>query len=227
MKRKSKIITTLICMLVLSAFVLWQGYEKETPITHQADYDVIVIGAGMGGLSAATHLAVNNFKVLLLEQHDKVGGCTTRFERDDFTFEVALHEMAGGGPGKKDRGLYQLLKACGVDKKVELYELPHFYRSIFPGVDITLPNNWDGFKKTLKEKWPEESEGIDEYHRLSSNLFSDLMELKDLFRYNGIKAFAVKAMVPLRQRTFFKWKDKTLQDLLDHCFKNEDIKAVV
>lgn len=213
--------------IAVCTFTLLPGCGKDARVTHKADYDVIIIGSGMGGLSAAAHLAVNNFKVLVLEQHDKVGGCTTNFERDDFTFEVALHEMAGGGPGKRDRGLYQLLKACGVDKKVELYELPHFYRSIYPGVDITLPNNWEGFKETLKARWPEESDGVDEYHRLCAGLFGDLMELRDLFRYEGIKALAVKAMVPLRQRTFFKWKDKTLQELLDHCFKNEDIKAVV
>ncbi|MBW1847592.1 MAG: NAD(P)/FAD-dependent oxidoreductase, partial [Deltaproteobacteria bacterium] len=187
----------------------------------------IIIGGGMGGLSAATHLAVNNFKVLLLEQHDKVGGCATRFERGDFTFEASLHEMAGGGPGKKDRGLYQLLKAAGVDKKVEFIELPHFYRSIFPGVDITLPNNWEGFKRVLKEKWPEESEGIDEFQMLCSTVFEEILSIKDLFRYKGLKAIATKALVPLRQRTFFKWSGKTVQELLDHCFKNEDIKAVV
>jgi phytoene dehydrogenase-like protein len=211
----------------LCAFGLFQGCRKEEPITHEADYDVVIIGGGMGGLSAATHLALNNFKVLLLEQHNKVGGCTTRFERDDFTFEASLHEMAGGGPGKKVRGLYQLLKLAGVDKKVEFIELPHFYRSIYPGVDITLPNNWDGFKKVLKEKWPEEAEGIDEFQRLCSTVFEEILEIKDLFRYKGLKALAVKAMVPIRQRTFFKWSGKTVQELLDHCFKNEDIKAVV
>jgi len=225
--KKISTISFVIIMFSLSIVSGIHGCGTKAPITHTAEYDVIVIGAGMGGLSAAAHLATNNLKVLVLEQHDKVGGCTTRFERDDFTFEVALHEMAGGGPGKQDRGLYQLLKACGVDKKVELYELPHFYRSIFPGVDITLPNNWEDFQNTLKKKWPEESDGIDEYHTLCANLFNDLMELKDLFRYKGIKAAAVKAMVPIRQPTFFKWKDKTLQELLDHCFKNEDIKAVV
>ncbi|MBW1642312.1 MAG: NAD(P)/FAD-dependent oxidoreductase [Deltaproteobacteria bacterium] len=227
MKRKSAIFSTIILICSVCAFVFWQGCGKDAPITHKADYDVIIIGGGMGGLSAATHLAVNNFKVLLLEQHDKVGGCATRFERGDFTFEASLHEMAGGGPGKKDRGLYQLLKAAGVDKKVEFIELPHFYRSIFPGVDITLPNNWEGFKRVLKEKWPEESEGIDEFQMLCSTVFEEILSIKDLFRYKGLKALAVKALVPLRQRTFFKWSGKTVQELLDHCFKNEDIKAVV
>jgi len=213
--------------LAILVFSFLYGCTAKEPISHQADYDVIIIGGGMSGLSAGAHLVSNNLKVLLLEQHDKVGGCTTSFERGDFTFDASLHEMAGGGPGKKDRGVYQLLKVTGVGQKVELIELPHFYRSIFPGVDITLPNNWEGFKNALKAKWPEETEGIEKFHHLCASMMDEFMSLKDLFRYQGFKAFITKAMVPIRQRTFYKWKDKTLQDLLDECFKSDDIKAVV
>lgn len=228
MRREYPALHTILILSLALALSLATGCAQKKRPTHKADYDVIIIGSGMGGLSAGAHLASQKLKVLLLEQHYKVGGCTTNFKRGDFTFETSLHEMAGGGPGKKDRGLYQLLKISGVGKKVDLYELPHFYRSIFPGgVDVTLPNNWDGFKRALKEKWPEESEGIDRFHTLCQDLFEDIMELRDLFRYSGLKALMTKALVPIRQRTFYRWKDKTLKDLMDECFKNEDIKAVV
>lgn len=215
------LISTAIILLLLF------GCATHKPVTPKTDYDVIIIGAGMGGLSAATHLAVNDLKVLVLEQHDKVGGCTTNFQRGDFTFDSSLHEMAGGGPGKNDRALYKLLEINGVGQKVEFIELPHFYRSIYPGVDITLPSNWEGFKAELKRKWPEEAEGIDRFHELCANLMDDLLSLKYMFRESGMKQFFIKAMVPIRQRTLFTWKDKTFKDLMDHCFKNEDIKAVV
>ena len=217
---------SLILLLVFMAFSIGGCTTKNLP-AQKADYDVIVIGAGMGGLSAAAHLAAKGQKVLVLEKHDRVGGSTSSFKRGEFTFDTALHEMAGGGPGKLDRGLFQLLKATGVDKKIELYEVPHFYRAIFPGVDITLPPNWDGFKSELKKKWPEESEGIDTFHKLCAALFGDLLELKDLFRYGAVRGTFTKIMVPLRQNTFYTWKDRTVKDLMDLCFKNEDLKAVV
>ena len=58
-------------------------------------YDVIVIGAGLGGLTAGAKLAKEGKKVLVIEQHDRPGGCATTFKRKDFTLEVGLHEMDG------------------------------------------------------------------------------------------------------------------------------------
>ncbi len=228
MNRNHKIITyiTPVILLMLMLFSISGCTTKNIP-SQKTDYDVIIVGAGMGGLSAAAHLAVKGQKVLVLEKHNRVGGSTSNFTRGEFTFDTALHEMAGGGPGKLDRGLYQLLKTTGVDKKVELYEVPHFYRSIFPGVDITLPPNWEGFKNELKKKWPEESRGIDTFHKICADLYGDMMELRDLFRYGSARSALTQAMVPVRQPTFFKWKDRTVKDLMDHCFKNEEIKAVV
>lgn len=194
---------SILVFLFIFLFMLGGCFLKNPPVP-KTDYDVIIIGAGMGGLSAAAHLAVKGQKVLVLEKHNVVGGSTSKFSRGEFVFDTALHEMAGGGPGKHDRGLYQLLKATGVDKKVQLYEVPHFYRSVFPGVDITLPPNWAGFKGELKKKWPEESQGIDKFHTLCTALFNDTMELRDLFRYGAVQGTLTKMMVPLRQSTFYK-----------------------
>lgn len=219
--RKFLIVFVLLMVAFISACSL--GSRPE----HDAEYDVVIIGSGMGGLSAAAHLAAKNLKVLVLEQHYKVGGCTTNFTRGEFTIDAALHVMAGGGPGKRDAGLYALHKLCGIDKYVELYELPHLYRSIFPGIDITLPPDREGFRKTLKERWPEESEGIDKFLKLCTDFTAEMMSLKDIFRYSPARAFFTKMTVPFRQGTFYKWYDRTLKDLMDECFKGEEIKAVV
>lgn len=54
-------------------------------------YDVIVIGGGIGGLACANMLARSKRKVLLLEQHIKLGGLATWFKRKKHIFDVALH----------------------------------------------------------------------------------------------------------------------------------------
>ena len=218
------LILTMLPVLIIFSFI---GCSTKNMPSQKTDYDVIIIGAGMGGLSAAAHLAVKGQKVLVLEKHHVVGGSTSKFRRGEFVFDTALHEMAGGGPGKNNRGLYQLLKATGVDQKVQLYEVPHLYRSVYPGVDITLPPNWAGFKSELKKKWPEESQGIDKFHKLCADLYQDTMELRDLFRYGAVQGTLTRMMVPLRQSTFYKWKNRTVKDLMDECFKSEELKAVV
>ncbi len=220
-------VVKIVSLIVFIALIWISPAANAAKTSPETDYDVIVIGAGMAGLSAAAHLAVKGQKVLVLEKHFVVGGSTSKFRRGDFVFDTALHEMAGGGPGKNDRGLYRLLKLTGVDKKVEIYEVPHFYRAVFPGVDITLPPNWPGFKEELKKKWPAEAEGIDKFHVLCADLFNDMLELRDLFRYGKVRAALTQVLVPLRQRTFFTWKDRTVKDLMDYCFKDEALKAVV
>ncbi len=53
-----------------------------------SDYDVVVIGAGLGGLSAGGLLARQGRKVLVLEQAERIGGCCSTFERDGYHFDV-------------------------------------------------------------------------------------------------------------------------------------------
>lgn len=59
------------------------------------NYDVIIIGAGLGGLSCAAWLVQYGFKPLVLDQRDKVGGYATSFQRGDFTCEASLHGITG------------------------------------------------------------------------------------------------------------------------------------
>jgi phytoene dehydrogenase-like protein len=57
----------------------------------QDRYDVVVIGSGLGGLTAANRLARNGHRVLLCEQHFQFGGLATYFRRRQHVFDVALH----------------------------------------------------------------------------------------------------------------------------------------
>ena len=74
MKKKCYTTGAGFCLvLLLVLFIVYGCATAPRSAQPSLDFDVIVIGAGLGGLSAGTHLGVNGYKVLVLEQHDKVG----------------------------------------------------------------------------------------------------------------------------------------------------------
>ena len=59
-------------------------------------YDIVVIGGGLGGLTAARRLAREGRRILLAEQHTQLGGLATYFKRREHIFDVALHGFPVG-----------------------------------------------------------------------------------------------------------------------------------
>lgn len=78
-------------------------------------YDVVVIGAGNGGLSAAAYMAQHEKKVLVLEKENFPGGCATSFRRGRFEFEATLHEMCQMGEGDTAGAVRKLLDSYGLE----------------------------------------------------------------------------------------------------------------
>ncbi len=71
-------------------------FKKKDEIT--SEYETIIIGGGLAGLTAANKLAKNGRKVLLLEAHNKLGGFATWFKRaqGDHIFDISLHGFPVG-----------------------------------------------------------------------------------------------------------------------------------
>lgn len=123
-------------------------------------YDVIIIGGGLGGLTAGARLAREGKKVLLLEQHDRPGGCATTFRRREYTMEVGLHEMEGLYERDQKNRIFEDL---GLPERVTFLELPEFYRFINGRQDIVIPHRAEEAKSVLKAAFPGEEKGIDDY----------------------------------------------------------------
>ena len=122
-------------------------------------YDVIVVGAGMGGLACACVLAKNKKRVLLLEQSHSAGGFANSFVRGRFEFEVSLHELCGFGrydmPFGPVRGLFNYL---GISDRIEWVDIPDAYRLLTFAdenkYDIRMPFGIKEYIEKLEEYVP-------------------------------------------------------------------------
>ncbi len=80
-----------------TAFAPSCPYPMAVTLTNTKDaYDVIVVGSGLGGLTAANRLARCGYSVLLLEHHHRLGGLATWFKRKGHIFDISLHGFPYG-----------------------------------------------------------------------------------------------------------------------------------
>jgi len=100
------------------------------------DRDVIIVGAGIAGLTTAIYAQRSGLNVTLVEQHGIVGGICTSWKRKGYLFEGAIHWLTGSSP-KTD--LYQIWKETGAlgDKVPVLYKDP-FHSVDYDGQVIHL-----------------------------------------------------------------------------------------
>jgi prolycopene isomerase len=102
-----------------------------------SNYDAIIIGSGLGGLSCGAFLAKNGKTVLVLEKHAIPGGYATSFRRGDYNFNSTLHMLEGIGKGQFWHNFFDL---CGVGDQVTFDKLNYSFRLIFPEHDLRLPS---------------------------------------------------------------------------------------
>lgn len=121
-------------------------------------YDVIVIGAGNGGLTAATKMALNGKKTLLVERHNLPGGYATSFVRGRFEFEASLHELCGIGPITGKGALADTFKELGIYDRIEWIPVNEAFRTITindeENYDYAMPTGKENFINKAEEYCP-------------------------------------------------------------------------
>ena len=126
--------------------------------TLEPEYDVVVIGSGLGGLTGANQLGKWGRKVLLLEQHSQYGGLATWFKRPGgHIFDVSLH----GFP-------HQMIKSCRKywSKKIadSIMQLP-VVRFENPQFKVSTTFAEEDLKRVLVEQFRLAPEQVDHFYK--------------------------------------------------------------
>lgn len=122
---------------------------------------VIIIGAGMSGLSTAAYSQMNGYETTIFELHETPGGCCTSWQRKDFTFDWCLSWLKG--TSHKDE-MSLIWNELGCLDDVSIYHIKTFNTVIFPdGQKVTFHADPDKLELSLIKQFPEDTKHIKEF----------------------------------------------------------------
>jgi phytoene dehydrogenase-like protein len=125
-----------------------------------ADKSVIIIGAGVAGLTAGCYAQMNDYITEIFEMGLKPGGLCTAWERKGYTIDGCLHWLVGSSPNSD---YYRLWQEVGVLQGKQVINHEQFYRvESTNGKVLTLYTDIDRLEQHLKEIAPEDSAFIKE-----------------------------------------------------------------
>ena len=134
--------------------------------------DVVVVGAGLGGLCTAAYLAVAGKRVVVVDRHSVAGGNGTVFTHEGYEFDVGLHYIGDCGP---DGGIPRVLAPLGIELTYREMDPDGFDTFVFDdGTRFAVPAGVDAFRDRLHGAFPDEAAGIDAYLDLVTGIDGEL-----------------------------------------------------
>ncbi len=195
-------------------------------------HDAIIIGSGIGGLSAGALLAQRGLKVLVAEQHFEPGGYCTSWERGvrrgnerlRYVFDAGVHDISGLGPRGPVRSL---LRQLNLEASLDLRRMGHEY--ILPDIQLKVPADATQYVAELQRCFPAEAGNIaaffDEMHSIYRELYADADKMGGVpgapRTVDGMLAY------PAAHPHMMKWMKKSFPAMLDVFFQTERIKQVL
>jgi all-trans-retinol 13,14-reductase len=187
------------------------------------DFDDIVIGTGMGGLTVGALLANSGRRVLLLEAHDQPGGYAHTFQVRDSRFCAQVHYIFNCGEGES---IHAFLDKLGLVDEVPFVRLDveGFDHIVVDGERTRIPSGLPKFRERLLRRWPDAEKPVREYFRIVMLLADELDQLDripDRLTPSAVLGGLVRYRHILR---YLKW---TLDDLYDHVGMPQRLRAIL
>jgi prolycopene isomerase len=186
-------------------------------------YDVVVIGAGIGGLSTAALLAKSGKSVLLVERHDRPGGYAHGFKRRNFHFDSGVHLVSGCSPEGYGNGstINKICRAVGIDPEAIFIPVPAYARAVFPDFEIPLRAGEAAFVEGLTERFPQEKDRLLALIRLCKVLAEEAMLAEEVLSQSKVTRVSPMQMLG----NLFRYRRTTLAEALDEFLIDARLKS--
>ena len=125
-------------------------------------WDAIVLGSGIGGLTAAAALARRGRRVLVLEQHSAAGGLTQTFTRQDWSFATGVHYVSGVGPDPGPGGQFGRMLHWLTEGGLRFADCGNPYDIVrLPGFEFAIEHPRAAYRRALQLRFPAQQAVID------------------------------------------------------------------
>lgn len=182
------------------------------------DSDVIIIGAGIAGLTCGCLLAQKGLRVLILEKNQKIGGCCTSFRKEGFSFDLSVQSL---GECQEGGRIWKLIKRLGLMNHLHFIPLEPAREYHFPGQRIIQSSHLETHIEILSALFPKEKKGIVEIYDILRKIFDEYSQLPASLDWFNPSSFVSR--YPL----LFHYKEKTFGQLLDEHISNPFLKTIL
>jgi len=189
------------------------------------EYDIVIVGSGMGGLSCGALLAKRGLKVLVVEQHHMAGGYCTSFPRKGGSvFDVGVHDISG--LGSKGPVRFLLRELC-VEDKLQFERVTTEYVS--PEIRLQIPFDYRNLIDLLAAHFPDERENISTFFAEVKGAYDEMyMDIEERGGMLGPPETADELLkYPLTHPHLYHWLDKSYLEMLDSYFTDQKLKKIL
>ena len=186
------------------------------------EFDAIVIGSGMGGMTTATALSRFDHKVLLLEQAKMIGGLTHSFSRDGFSWDVGLHYCGTFGKEQYAGRILDWLSGGTIEFESvgTVYDTLHMP----DGFEISVGRPASAYKMELKDQFPDNVAEIDAY-------FEALLSAEEAAHMVGAERGMPEPFSSAHhwwnKRKIERWCSRTTGEVISELISNPKLAAVL
>lgn len=173
-------------------------------------YDIVIIGAGLGGLESAYILSKAGFSVCVLEKNKHIGGTLQQFSLGDCQFSSGMHYLGSLDEGQMLNKLFRYFNILD-GLKLKRMDTEGFDKFSIGGQEIDYPMGWGNFEKKMMDYFPGEKTAVSDY----VNLIADIISKQDIYNLRFPKNADIRVNPYLQQGIY-----PTIQTLT----KNKDLQ---